>query len=171
MCFSTWIGTETIFFLLLLNAVVANGYWLDSPISITYLLLIYWLLNRSAARSEFATINYLQTLGVSLVGERLLFEQELQTHLSSFGRGDNSGFGDIAQVVGGRHIANCPRVWLGHCLQSQKQEDMNQVTVLDYGSQTLICSSFSFFENGPDLELEKGIWRGFELYLLNYVFL
>lgn len=44
-----------------------------------------------------------------MVGEGLLFEQELQTGLSSFGRGDNSGYRDGAQVLGGRHIANFPR--------------------------------------------------------------
>lgn len=49
-------------------------------------------------------MNYLQTLEVSSVEEGLLFEQELWTCLSSFGRGDNSGSGDRAQVLGGRHI-------------------------------------------------------------------
>lgn len=81
----------------------------------------------------------------------------------------------LAQVIGLKYLEAgtlyCLRVWLGHSLPSQKQTYVNQIANLDYRSKTLIYSSFSFFENGPDLELEKDVWKRAELYLLNYVFL
>ena len=98
----------------------------------------------------------LQTPEVSLAGEGVTSERALQARWPPFGRGDGSGPGEGALVLGGRAlqtVLGCDSRTLG----SQRPKDANQIADLDCGSKPWICSSFPFPPNGPVLELEKGV--------------
>lgn len=98
-------------------------------------------------------MNYLQTLEVSVVWEDCYLNKSFRYACPGL-----EGSGDGAQALGGRHGGLCPRAWLVRSLPSQKLGDVDQIANLGYGPKPLICLSFSFSENGPDLELEKGLY-------------